>query len=314
MDKKRKIRKLTIAIPVYEREKYFLAALNSAENQTEQCEIVVVDNKSSTKYFKNICSERNIRYVGCTSHVSMFENWNRCFRYAETEYVLILGDDDILANDYVECFLNTLQEFPDIDLYYTDFYHIYNDDGPDKKIDGDFKMPHGYADSGKAVIEYGARYGLGFPSVSCIYRKSKFSGYYSGFHASNDWLWIYSNIDTLKIFGNPQRKMFYRKHEAADTSRGETKIREFLSHAYIYAKVVVPRLKDSNLRRLALKKADRSLLSMKFADPGEEIKKIVNLDNIYSKYLQDTIAESFRLKILFAIPALLVRFLKRIKG
>ena len=116
--------RLTITMPVYERKDFFLDALNSALNQTVKCEILVIDNCSSHDFFKQICDEKGVKYLKNDVNIGLFPNWNKCMNTAETDFAMILQDDNILELDFVESFQNALNKYPDLDFYFTDFYKM----------------------------------------------------------------------------------------------------------------------------------------------------------------------------------------------
>lgn len=157
---------LTVVIPVYEREKYFRAAIESALRQTVKCNLIVIDNASSHYNFRDICSEFDIPYYRNPVTVGMFANWNRCFELARSEYVMILGDDDQLSENYVETFADCLHEYGQIDIFYSDF--LLNDLARNKVEKHALKLPFGYSDNGVKVLEYGILHGLGFPVISSV--------------------------------------------------------------------------------------------------------------------------------------------------
>jgi len=96
---------ITIALPVYKRTDYVKTALDSAVNQTVECSILLIDNNSPHDDFKKIVDSyenANIKYVKTEETVPQDENFNNCFRYAETPWVTVLHDDDALHCQYVE--------------------------------------------------------------------------------------------------------------------------------------------------------------------------------------------------------------------
>src|SRR6056297_2582685 len=96
---------ITIALPVYNRTDYVKTALDSAVNQTVECSILLIDNNSPHDDFKKIVDSyknANIKYVKTEETVPQDENFNNCFRYAETPWVTVLHDDDALHCQYVE--------------------------------------------------------------------------------------------------------------------------------------------------------------------------------------------------------------------
>ena len=99
------IDRLTIALPVYKRTDYIRKALDSAINQTVKCSILLIDNNSPHDEFKEILDSYNyphVKYVRTDETVPQDENFNNCFRYAETPWVSILHDDDMLHCQFVE--------------------------------------------------------------------------------------------------------------------------------------------------------------------------------------------------------------------
>lgn len=227
-----KMNSLTIAIPVFERQQYFEKALNSVLQQTYKCNVIVVDNASSHDYFKNICYQKGVEYVRNELNFGMFTNWNRCFSLSKTEFVLILSDDDILESDYVERFVKTLEKYPELDMYYTDFSIL---NYPSLQIINHAHiLPFGYYNNGGKVIEYGIKHNLGFPVITSAIRKSKFNGYYTKEHGCNDWVWAYSNINYFKIFGDEKKLLKRGHHNSNDSGNHVTQQKTALSIAYIY--------------------------------------------------------------------------------
>ncbi len=106
---------LTIAIPVYEKYVFFEEAINSALNQKEKCEVLVIDNCSSHEKFQNFVNDLNLPYVHYyrnDSNVGMVENWNQCIRHCNTEWVTILHDDDWLHPDFTTEFSKLRNSYP----------------------------------------------------------------------------------------------------------------------------------------------------------------------------------------------------------
>lgn len=104
----------TIALPVYNRTQYIKTALDSAVNQTFKCRILLIDNNSPHDEFKKIVDSYNnplIKYVKTDSTVPQDENFNNCFRYAETPWLTILHDDDYLHFQFVELVQHVFNKF-----------------------------------------------------------------------------------------------------------------------------------------------------------------------------------------------------------
>ncbi|NJK96669.1 MAG: glycosyltransferase family 2 protein [Bacteroidales bacterium] len=108
---------LTITLPVYKRTEFIRKALDSAINQTVKCKILVIDNNSPHEEFKKIVDEYNnplIRYIRTDITVPLEENFNNCFHYADTPWVTILHDDDMLHIQFVEMARKILNEYANI--------------------------------------------------------------------------------------------------------------------------------------------------------------------------------------------------------
>jgi len=103
---------VTIGIPTYNRaEGYFKQALTSALSQTYQnIDIVVADNCSTDnteRYVKSIPDSR-IRYFKHSKNLAPNDNFNFCLKEARGEYFLLLHDDDLIDDDFVETCINGL--------------------------------------------------------------------------------------------------------------------------------------------------------------------------------------------------------------
>jgi glycosyltransferase involved in cell wall biosynthesis len=107
---------LTIALPVYKRTDFIRKALDSAVNQTVKCRILLIDNYSPHDDFRTIIESYNnplMKYVRTSATVPQDENFNNCFRYAETPWVTILHDDDMLHCQFVEMTRNIFEKYGD---------------------------------------------------------------------------------------------------------------------------------------------------------------------------------------------------------
>ncbi len=106
--------KLTIALPVYKRTDFVKSALDSAVKQTVPCNILLIDNNSPHNDFQKIVDSYkgvDIKYVRTKETVPQDENFNNCFRYAETPWVTVLHDDDMLHCQYVEYCQSILEKY-----------------------------------------------------------------------------------------------------------------------------------------------------------------------------------------------------------
>jgi len=124
MIKSPSIHKVSILIPVYNRESLIAETLNSAIKQTySNTEIIVVDNNSTDGTF-NILKKFSKKY----SKVKIFrnkenmgpvKNWRKCIKHATGEYAKILWSDDLIDEKFIEKTLPYLVDNRDIGFVFT---------------------------------------------------------------------------------------------------------------------------------------------------------------------------------------------------
>lgn len=298
---------LTIAMPVYERKDYFLEALKSALNQTVKCSVIVVDNCSSHSYFEKLCSEYNVSYYRNDENIGLFPNWNRCFELADSEYVMILGDDDILDPEYVELFISAKKNYPDIDIFFSDF--VLNNLTIGKESSHKHVLPFGYLETGSKIIEFGIKHKLGYPLITSSIRKSKFYGFYTEFHASNDWLWIYQNADKLVFYGDSRKLYKYGIHNSQDSLKSLANC--VLSTSYIYDVILKSKVSKPNFKKLASKKTFWSLVRLKSGASNEILSDFIHSDSIYGDFLKQKLDDDWLIRIIFKLPIAIVNLTYR---
>lgn len=119
----------SIIIPIY-KNRYLKECIDSILCQTyEQFELILVNDNSpyDLDSIVKLYSDYRIRYYknekgyGATR---MVDNWNHCLKYANGEYVICMGDDDMLLphclNDYAEL----IKKYPNLYLYHTRMQYI----------------------------------------------------------------------------------------------------------------------------------------------------------------------------------------------
>lgn len=127
---------LTVLIPTYQRPQFLFQALKSAQDQTvpqETYNILVMDNdpRSDTetqRLVERLCSP-NLRYVKNKQNLGSYGNWNQGFRLAETEWICLLHDDDLLLPTCVERILHVLAQYGSVRLgaVIPQQYNLYDD-------------------------------------------------------------------------------------------------------------------------------------------------------------------------------------------
>lgn len=100
--------KITIAIPTYKRPSLLKETLESAINQSYNKDyvIIVVDNNperndETEMMMKQYHNKTNIIYYKNNKNLGMTGNWNRMIQLANSEWIVMLHDDDLLSTDFL---------------------------------------------------------------------------------------------------------------------------------------------------------------------------------------------------------------------
>lgn len=110
----------TIAIPTYKRIDTLIEAIQSAVAQrgVSPPDIVIVDNDGPGEKPEIVRAALTdtrgcrVRYFVNTQNIGMFGNWNRSIMLAETPWVTILNDDDLLRDQFLEHSFAALDRLP----------------------------------------------------------------------------------------------------------------------------------------------------------------------------------------------------------
>jgi len=110
----------TIAIPTYKRIDTLVEAINSAiaQQSVPPPDIVIVDNDGPGEKPEVVRAALadtrgcRVRYFVNSTNIGMFGNWNRSIMLAETPWVTILNDDDLLREDFLQHCFAALDRLP----------------------------------------------------------------------------------------------------------------------------------------------------------------------------------------------------------
>ena len=124
----------SILIPAF-KATFLKKCINSILSQTyENYEILVVDDASPENIGEIVLSytDLRIRYYRNEKNsgaVDVVDNWNKCLELAKGDFIICMGDDDMLApmalNDYVVL----IERYPNVDLFHSRVKKIDENDG-----------------------------------------------------------------------------------------------------------------------------------------------------------------------------------------
>lgn len=241
---------LTIALPVYKRTDFVKSALDSAVNQTVKCSILLIDNNSPHDDFKKIVEsypDADIKYVKTDETVPQDENFNNCFRFADTPWVTVLHDDDMLHCQYVEYCEKVFQKFGEDcgGIAFPSFVseHEWKDLSTTREMTNDIRILH------PAYFHF---HNLPFPGI--LVHKDvamKLGGFKSGLNPIADFdFWFRYTSEVKKMFYVPQQMAFYRISPSQSTNH---LIDAMINNIYTYRLDLIKKSKHNNfLARLGL--------------------------------------------------------------
>ena len=112
---------LAIVIPYY-KINFFEATLQSLANQNnKQFKVYIGDDASPDnpsvllEKYRNQFNFEYQRFEENLGKKSLVQQWNRCLNFCKEEWVIILGDDDVLENNCIAAFYSHLEEIEDLD-------------------------------------------------------------------------------------------------------------------------------------------------------------------------------------------------------
>lgn len=102
---------ISICIPTYNGEKYLRKCLDSCLNQTYSAiEIIIVDDGSNDKTPELLqayaLADPRIKLFQNEKNLGLVQNWNRCMELATGEWIKFVFQDDYLAQDCLQKFVN----------------------------------------------------------------------------------------------------------------------------------------------------------------------------------------------------------------
>ena len=119
--------RITVGIPTFNRADLLSEAIDSVLKQTYRNFRLIVSDNASTDETEEVVasvSDARLEYVRAEKNIGMIGNFNRVIELAETEFLMLLPDDDRLYPDYLDAVVDVLQRNPRAGLVHTAFDEI----------------------------------------------------------------------------------------------------------------------------------------------------------------------------------------------
>jgi len=114
--------KFSVLLPTRNRLKYLRYAVESVLQQNyPDWEIIISDNDSEEDIRGYVASlaEPRIKYYRTPNFIPVTDNWNNALEKSTGDYVIMLGDDDCLLNNYFTHALSLIKQFQSPDFIYS---------------------------------------------------------------------------------------------------------------------------------------------------------------------------------------------------
>ncbi len=306
--------KVSILIPVYNREKLIEETVKSALNQTyENIEVIIVDNKSTDNTWQELeklaSEDERIKIFQNETNIGPVRNWKQCIDEANGEYGKILWSDDLIAPTFLEKTVHFLEN-KDVGFVFTGTEIFI--DGTDKKSSNYFIGENGIYESKKYID--GVLFDGGYPvSPGCAMFRlkdlkknllvdipNKVNSDFSMHAIGNDLLIFLLTSHQYKNFAFVNEKLsFFRAHKGSisvESNDGKLSLHYNLAKAYF----------AENYRNDLIKKMNTNIwLNI---NRYLTIAKKYNLDKIRNFYLSN---KNFKIDYKYLIYRIFKKFLNK---
>jgi len=210
----------SIILPVRNGGNYLRECVQSILSQSlANFELLVLENASTDNTLEILASfnDSRIRIFPAAAPLSMEENWKRAMTVPKSEFMTLIGHDDLLDKDYLETMQRLIAENPDASLYQTHFRYI---DAAGHTI-GKCKPMKAVQNPEEALSNFLCDrtdlMGTGFMMRSKDYERVGGIPLYPNLLFADMELWI--RLACIKYMAVAQGECFsYRKHPSATTS------------------------------------------------------------------------------------------------
>ncbi len=111
---------VSVMIPAYLRNDLIVKTIDSvlAQKTDIPYEVVVVDNNDDFSDLNTLSvlkkyKPEDISYYKNEKNLGMFGNWNRCLKLANGKWILILHDDDMIEENYIDEMMKAVNRHPE---------------------------------------------------------------------------------------------------------------------------------------------------------------------------------------------------------
>jgi glycosyltransferase involved in cell wall biosynthesis len=113
---------ITIVIPTYNRADLLRRALRSIARQQQKPDQVIISDNASTDHTAEVVKEflkigMDIRYTKHSTNIGMLKNWQSGISLVETEYFLVLADDDYLLPNCIKTGVSAFHDNPHLGMW-----------------------------------------------------------------------------------------------------------------------------------------------------------------------------------------------------
>lgn len=271
------MKKVSIIIPCYNKEKYVKEAVESAINQTyKNIEIVCIDDAStdnSRVILKEITEKyNNLVLIEEDKNIGVCRARNKAIEISSGEYILPLDADDTIEPTYVEKAIDIFNKNPNIDVIYSRVRHLITKKEMCKPCDTNNLLLGNYI------------------TCSSVFKKSdfqKFGGYDIAFNeiGCEDWdLYLKFFENNLKFYQIDEILFNYRQE-----LDGNRTIVQINSYEEILPQILF-KYKDLYKKNGLFKEMFKSLILNKDSKMAE--KKHLKYRKLFNLFLSITIVET----------------------
>lgn len=248
---------VTVCVLTYNRPKFLLEAVRSILAQTwENLRIVVLDNASTVDYSmaRRALSDARVQYV---RHDRSLGSWGNirdaCERYADSPYLMLFHDDDVMHPELIERQMAIMQNIPTL-AWVSCRFLPFSGTTPDFSRDPANEVQH-FSTSGQLALAIISGLQLSFGAV--LYRGSALRGLSlekmeAQFSIISDRPMLFHAMASASSAVLTGRLLLYRVHPAQDSRTGPLRASHLIALAVEFRRVMIPSMTLGHALRFGL--------------------------------------------------------------